>query len=129
MMFCFLHCNPLQTHHLDTFLYCLWMVLRSVAVSTLLALLLKNMVSSYTIWLQYKSIIPHSVVGLAGDNDLQNAEIGSIVDYIVDIGKCCENVMKETDEAKKVCMYINVSAKLGVSLLITFLRVHAVAIF
>ena len=42
--------------------------------------------------------------GLAGDNDLQNAEIGSIVDFIVDIGKSCENVMKETDEAKKVCM-------------------------
>ena len=40
--------------------------------------------------------------GLAGDNDLQNAEIGSIVDFIVDIGKSCESVMKETDEAKKV---------------------------
>ena len=41
--------------------------------------------------------------GLAGDNDLQNAEIGSIADFIVDIGKSCENVMKETDEAKKAC--------------------------
>ena len=46
-----------------------------------------------------------NTVGLAGDNDLQNAEIGSIADFIVDIGKSCENVMKETDEAKKVCIY------------------------
>lgn len=45
-----------------------------------------------------------NTTGLAGDNDLQNAEIGSIVDFIVDIGKSCENVMKVTDEAKKVCM-------------------------
>ena len=44
--------------------------------------------------------------GLAGDNDLQNAEIGSIVDFIVDIGKSCENVMRETDEAKQVCIAI-----------------------
>lgn len=48
-------------------------------------------------------------VGLAGDNDLQNAEIGSIVDFIVDIGKSCENVMKETDEAKKVCTYVYIT--------------------
>ena len=45
--------------------------------------------------------------GLAGDNDLQNAEIGSIADFIVDIGKSCENVMKETDEARKACAYIS----------------------
>jgi len=43
---------------------------------------------------------------LAGDNDLQNAEIGSIIDFATDIGKCCEKVMKETDETKKVHTYI-----------------------
>ena len=41
--------------------------------------------------------------GLAGDNDLQNAEIGAIVDFVVDIRKPCENVIRETDETKKVC--------------------------
>ena len=48
-----------------------------------------------------------NTTGLAGDNDIQNAEIGSIADFIVDIGKSCENVMKETDEAKKVYSYIS----------------------
>ena len=48
----------------------------------------------------------YNTTGLAGDNDLQNAEIGSIADFIVDIGRSCENVMKETDEAKKVLIFI-----------------------
>jgi len=47
-----------------------------------------------------------TVAGLAGDNDLQNAEIGSLMDFVIDIGKLCEQVMKETDKEKQVSMYM-----------------------
>ena len=50
-----------------------------------------------------------TVAGLAGDNDLQNAEIGSLMDFVTDIGKNCENVMKETDKEKQVSIYTCIS--------------------
>jgi len=46
-----------------------------------------------------------TITGLAGDNDLQNAEIGSLMDFVIDIGKKCEQVMKETDKEKQVSYY------------------------
>jgi len=45
-----------------------------------------------------------NVAGLAGENDLQNAELGSLMDFVMDIGKKCEDVMKETDKEKQVSM-------------------------
>ena len=75
-------------------------------------MLLKDTVRIYDI-IVLLCHIPHIfTTGLAGDNDLQNAEIGSIVDFIVDIGKNCENVMKETDEAKKVCACSSVDSRI-----------------